>query len=258
MLSESLKTRTVIRHFEAELDRSFEALPLIGLIVLSTDCVTEHELRQMAPADKVATSSTRIPTENPLTLKILRDHVGEISRAVRLFEPSNSVDVFAYACTAGSAVNSIDSLARGVREGGSPAPITAPMPAAIAAFQTLGVRRIAMLTPYPDEVTNFMCDHLEANRIEVVSAGSFAFDIDYEMSNISPKALGEAAAQLDVPSAEAIFLPCTALRCSSVIAPLEASRGKPVVTAHQAMLWHALTLANSDLRLPRCGRLFEL
>jgi len=258
MFSEGLKTRTAIRHFEAELDRSFESLPLIGLIVLSTDCVTEHELRQMGPADKVSTSSTRIRTENPLTLKILRDHVGEISRAVRLFEPSDSVDVFAYACTSGSAVNSLDSLARGVRDGGSSAPITAPMPAAIAAFQTLGVRRISMLTPYPDEVTQFMCDHLEANRLEVISAGSFSLDIDYEMSNISPRALSEAAAALDVPGAEAIFLPCTALRASSVIAALEVRRCKPVVTAHQAMLWHALRLAKSDLRLSSCGRLFEM
>jgi maleate isomerase len=250
--------KTPVRHFDPAMDGGFAGKPVIGLITLSTDCVTEHELRLMAPADKIVISATRIKTRNPLTVAILRDHVDEIGKAVQLFDPVKSASVFAYACTSGSAVNSIDALTRGVREAGSQAPITAPMPGAIAAFKTLGVTRIAMLTPYPDEVTLFMRDHLAKNGVDAVSLGSFHFDIDYEMAGISPQSIVESAAAIGGPPAQAVFLPCTSLRSSSAIEPLEQRLDKPVVTAHQAMLWHSLQLAGHEIKLPKLGRLFQL
>jgi maleate isomerase len=256
-LQERTEIATIVRHFDPKMDDGFKGRPVIGLITLSTDCVTEHELRLMAPADRIVTSATRIKTHNPLTVAILREHVSEISSAVRLYDPVESVDVFAYACTSGSAVNSLAALNEGVREAGSQAPITAPMPGALAAFKALSVTRIAMLTPYPDEVTLFMCDHLARSGVEAVSLGSFHFDIDYEMGGISPQSIIESAAVLDDPRAEAVFLPCTGLRASSAIEPLEQRLGKPVVTAHQAMLWHALKLSGHDIKLPRLGRLFQ-
>ncbi len=256
-VQEQAGTVGIVRHISAKLDGGFKGKPVVGLITLSTDCVTEHELRLMAPADRIVTSATRIKTHNPLTVAILREHVGEISNAVRLFDPVETVDVFAYACTSGSAVNSLAALTQGVREAGSQAPITAPMPGALAAFKELGVTRIAMLTPYPDEVTLFMRDHLAGSGVEAVSLGSFHFDIDYEMARITPEAIIESAAALDDPRAEAVFLPCTGLRASSAIEPLERRLGKPVVTAHQAMLWHALKLSGHDIKLSRFGRLFQ-
>jgi maleate isomerase len=253
-----MTTETAIRHFDAVMDGGFAGKPVIGLITLSTDTITEHELRLMAPADRIVVSSTRIKTTNPLTVESLRAHVGEISHAVRLFDPIESVSVFAYSCTSGSSVNPLSALQQGVRDGGSDAPITAPTPAALAAFRALGVSRIAMLTPYPDEVTLFMRDVLAKNGVEAVSLGSFHFDIDYLMAGISPGGMVEAATALDDPRAEAIFLPCTGLRASSAIPALEARLGKPVVTAHQAMLWHALQLSGHPMRLEGVGRLFQL
>src|SRR5258708_26512900 len=147
---------SIVRHFDARMDEGFKRKPVIGVITLSTDCVTEHELRLMAPADRIVTSATRIKTHNPLTVAILREHVGEISNAVRLFDPVETVDVFAYACTSGSAVNSLAALTQGVREAGSQAPITAPMPWALAAFKELCLTRHGMQTPCPDEVSLFI------------------------------------------------------------------------------------------------------
>ena len=71
-----------VRHFDPAMDGGFAGKPVIGLITLSTDCVTEHELRLMAPADKIVISATRIKTRNPLTVSILREHVDEIGKAV--------------------------------------------------------------------------------------------------------------------------------------------------------------------------------
>jgi maleate isomerase len=41
---------------------------------------------------------------------------------------------------------------------------------------------------------------------------------------------------------DAVFISCTALRCSSVIQRIEDDIGKPVVTSNQALAWHCMRL----------------
>jgi hypothetical protein len=67
MFAATAKSETVspVRHFDAKLDGGFKRKPVIGLITLSTDCITEHELHLTAPADKIVISATRIMTHKP-------------------------------------------------------------------------------------------------------------------------------------------------------------------------------------------------
>jgi hypothetical protein len=57
---ESSGTLSAVRHFRPKMDGGFAGKPVIGLITLSTDCITEHELHLMAPADSIVVSATRI------------------------------------------------------------------------------------------------------------------------------------------------------------------------------------------------------
>src|SRR4051812_24212072 len=77
-VQEGTGTVGTVHHFDAKMDGGFKGKPVIGLITLSTDCITEHELRLMTPADRIVISATRIKTQNPLSVAILREHVGEI------------------------------------------------------------------------------------------------------------------------------------------------------------------------------------
>ena len=61
---------------------------------------------------------------------------------------------------------------------------------------------------------------------------------------------------MDRPEAEAVLLGCGGIRTTEVLRALEDDLGKPVVSAPQAMMWHALQLIGVDAtRLDR-GRLF--
>lgn len=247
---------TSIQHVEAALDAGMADQVVIGLIALSTDVVTEYELRKMLPDDGISISSTRIETHNPITVENLRGHAHEIARAAELFVPHEAVDVFAYGCTSGSALISQTTLEAELHRTVPGAKLTSPMTGAYKAFRRLGIERVSMLTPYPDEVTQAMIDCLRGTGISVVACGSFHIKNDYEIINIAPESIQAAGLAIDSPDAEALFIPCTGLRTSSVIEALEEHIGKPVITAHQAMLWDALRLAGYTRPLTGLGTLF--
>ncbi|MCW1410681.1 Asp/Glu racemase [Rhizobium sp. 1AS11] len=247
-----------IKHVKAELDGGMSEQIVIGLIALSTDVVTEYELRKMLPPDGVSVSATRIKTHNPITIENLRGHAHEIANAAELFVPRESVDVFAYGCTSGSALISQETLEAELHRTVPGAKLTSPMTGAYKAFSQLGVQRISMLTPYPDEVTQAMVACLCEAGISVVSCASFHIENDYEIINVTPESIIAAGEAINSADVEALFIPCTGLRTSTIIDPLEARIGKPVITAHQAMLWDALRLTGYKRPLPGRGKLFTL
>jgi maleate isomerase len=258
MLSERQQTSAAlpIRHIDADLDPGYPRIRNIGLIVLSTDMVSEAECRAMCPKG-VTIVATRIHTTNPLTVKALQGHIGQIAEAARRYDPIGEVHAFAYACTSGSAANRREDFDASLVSAGSSARLASPLYGALEGFKTLGVKRVVMLTPYPDDVVRLMADYLETNGVTPVALGSYHFDIDYEISAITPQSIYDAAVALDTSEAEACFIPCTGLRTSSIIDKLEQRLGKPVVTAHQAMLWSALRLAGYATPVEGFGRLMR-
>jgi maleate isomerase len=77
------------------------------------------------------------------------------------------------------------------------------------------------------------------------------------MSGTQEAAVADAAAALDTPESEAVFVSCTALRAVGMVAELEARLGKPVLTSNQAMFWHALRLSGVDEAIPERGTLLR-
>ncbi|RWK66798.1 hypothetical protein [Mesorhizobium sp.] len=247
-----------IKHVDASLDAGMSAQVVIGLIALSTDVVTEYELRNMLPADGVSISATRIRTHNPITIEHLREHASEIAKAAELFVPPESVNVFAYGCTSGSALISQEKLESELHRTVPGAKLTSPMTGAYKAFKTLGIESVSMLAPYPDDVTAAMVDCLKHAGIRVTSCASLHIENDYEIINVSPDSIVQAGVATNSIDAQALFIPCTGLRTSSVIGHLEARLGKPVITAHQAMLWDALRLAGYQEPLKGFGKLLRV
>jgi len=55
-----------------------------------------------------------------------------------------------------------------------------------------------------------------------------------------------------------VFIGGNALRAIGVIAALEEDIRRPVLTANQVSLWHALRVAGTEVRLDGYGQLFQL
>ena len=178
-----------------------------------------------------------------------------IGRAARRLAERGAQAV-AYGCTSGSYVLGPEgdaAIAADMRSAAG-VPATTTSTAATAALRELGVRRLAVLSPHVDALNERLRAYLEASGFAVVNMVGLNRRGDIEA--IEPGETRDlVAAGVDMPEAEAIFISCTGLRTAAVIDDLEASLGKPVVTANQATLWHVAKLAGTPASAPARGRL---
>lgn len=125
----------------------------------------------------------------------------------------------------------------------------------VQALNHLGVRRIALVTPYSQEWTRRGKVHLEAHGFDVVSSGSLE-----NVGNIydeTPQRAREAALRIDVPGAEALFISGVGMPTIEVLDTLEVDLVKPVLSAASAMMWNALRVAGVSARVPGYGMLLS-
>jgi maleate isomerase len=111
----------------------------------------------------------------------------------------------------------------------------------LLALQHLGVRRVALATPYSAEATLKTKAHLEAHGMSVVSFGNLD-----DVKNIyeeTPERAYALARRVDVREAEGVFISGVGMPSIDVLERLERELGKPVISAASATMWNALHIA---------------
>jgi maleate cis-trans isomerase len=125
--------------------------------------------------------------------------------------------------------------------------------AVLQALTYLGVGKIALGTPYAEDISQQSKAHLEAHGLQVVSCGRLE-----HVHNIYEETAERAyalARRVDAPEAEAVFLSGTGLPTIAVLEMLEHDLGKPVVSSATAMMWLALRSARVSHAIHGYGRL---
>jgi maleate isomerase len=245
-------------HMPFELDRGIANRARIGLIVLATDHTIEHEFRQIYRLDGVALYESRIANSPTVNAATLAEMEKGMSAAAAVILPGIKLDVVAYGCTSGTVVIGEEKVFQRIREARPGVACSTPITAGIAAFRTLGVGRIALLTPYVDEVNQMFRRFVEERGIRVPVMGSFNHDDDNEVARISQASIKAAVRELArEPSVDGVFISCTSLRVASIAEELEQELGKPVTSSNHALAWHCLRLAGINDALPGLGRLFR-
>lgn len=230
----------------------------IGLIVLSGDLTVEHEFRTVLPADGVALYQSRIFCDTQITPQTLAAMEPRIASAVDLLVPGLALDVVGFGCTSASMVLGEEAIFARIREVRPDVACTTPITAAFAAFEQLGARRLAVLTPYRRDVNETVRSYLEGRGMEVPVLGSFNEEDDGVVGRIDVASIRRAALELGArDDVDAVFVSCTSLRLVEVAAAIEAELGKPVTSSNHALAWHCLRLAGIDDALP-FGRLYSL
>lgn len=163
-----------------------------------------------------------------------------------------------YACTSASYVRGVggdeDICARISAKTGLQSTTTAT--ASAAALHELGVSRAAVLSPHVDELNERLAAFLEGRGIEVVHMRGLNKLRGIE--DIPQDETAELVARLvDRPDADGIFISCTGMRTSNILAALEDMTCKPVVSAMQATVWGTLRLAGSHALRPEAGSLLD-
>ncbi|HYU14277.1 MAG TPA: aspartate/glutamate racemase family protein [Stellaceae bacterium] len=139
---------------------------------------------------------------------------------------------------------------------GTGVPIVTAFGAVLQSLQRLDVKRLALGAPYSAEVTLQGKAHLEAHGLEVVNFANLK-----GVTNIYEETAERAyrlARNIDVETAEAVFLTGTGMPTLPVLELLEQDLKKPVISSASAMMWHALRLAGVRQPIPGYGRLLTL
>jgi len=125
--------------------------------------------------------------------------------------------------------------------------------AVLQAFAHLGVRKIALGTPYAEDTSRQGKAHLEAHGLQVVGFGRL--DNVRNIYEESAERAYHLARQVDTPEAEAVFISGTGLPTLPVLDLLEHDLGKPVFSSATAMMWLALRTAHIGQPISGYGRL---
>ncbi|MEO1703686.1 MAG: ectoine utilization protein EutA [Pseudomonadota bacterium] len=229
----------------------------IGLVVLSTDHTTEVDFSRMLKGQDVGVYVNRIAFENPTTHESLLCTGPRLSAAAAEILPDETLDVLVYSCTAASAVLGNDTVAEHMNNAKPDVPCVTPSSAAFDAFDALGVKKVSVLTPYTQDVTDSLAAYFSQRSASVVSATCFGLTDDREMARISRESIVEGGVAACASDADALFVSCTALRAAVCVEELEDRLGKPVVTSNQAMVWRCMRHLGMTSSLPGGGKLFE-
>ncbi|OEV05368.1 Asp/Glu racemase [Streptomyces oceani] len=223
-----------------------EPVPQTGVgVVASFDFNRDRELWRWVPEHVSLFISRTGPVADREGLALVRAlNDAEVLRRPTREVGELDVSAVAYLCTACSFVGGA-ARERRLRETmlaeGAPAAVTTAG-AVVTGLRALGARRVAVAHPYVPAVGERLRAYLTESGLEVVSQRGLGLQ-PAEIPAVSYARVRELVRESDHPTADAVFLSCTALPTYDVIAPIEAELGKPVVTANQATVWAVLRAA---------------
>ena len=231
--------------------------PRIGLIALSTDFTIEQDYRNICHQLPVDIFVNRIPFENPLNhenyLK-MANHISDVSAQIL---PSEDVDIIAYGCTSGTIAIGAERIKEEVNNSKPNAKVTTPITAAIKAFNYLGIKKIAVLTPYPKDVNETVFNYLNENNLTIDSFSSFNLEYDSEIAQVSLESLQKQIAKIDLSNVDGLFVSCTALKIVDVLDKIEKLQNTTIISSNQAIIWDCLRSVGIDTKIKGYGKLFE-
>jgi maleate isomerase len=210
-------------------------------VVAPFDLALDRELWRWTPR-RVTLHLTRTPFEDmPVGIEqalTIGDAatVAEATRSLTVVEPA----VVAYACTSGSFVMGRAgeaALRESMMAAGARRALTTSG-ALVRAIEALGVRSLAVVTPYPDAVG----ERLEAflGEYGVAVSGTSNMGLTGQIWTVPEDVTADLVRTTAMHGGDAVFVSCTNLPTYDVIGPLEAELGRPVLTANQVTMWAAL------------------
>lgn len=214
-----------------------DGVPRFGILALATDLTSERDAARVIGAERAALHVARVAYENPTTPENLRRMGPRLTAAAELLVPEVPLAAILYSCTAASVEIGDAAVAEAIGRARPGVPVVTPPGAVVEAFRALGLRRIALVTPYLPETTAPVLAYLRARGLGVESAHCLSIADDRDIARVSRDTIVEAALAADRPEAQGIFLSCTALPTLDLVADLEARLGKPVVSSNLASLW---------------------
>jgi maleate isomerase len=216
----------------------------------------EPEFYSMLPSDfTVHTGRLRLREVTVEDLTQMEKKIEE--EALKLKDAG--VEVIGYGCTSGSLFRGRDhdKEIEARIEKCSRIPAVATAGAVVKALSFLEARRVAVATPYIEEVNSLERAYLDQSGLQVVDLKGLGIKSNYEIGKLKPEMAYKLVKELRYKETDAIFISCTNFSTLNVIKKLEAETKKPVVSSNTATLWAMIKRCGISLKVEGAGRLLE-
>lgn len=226
-----------------------------GMLVPSTNTTNEIEYCRLAPELQVHTGRLgkghgNTPFSSPLE--------ADVAYQAKLLSDAR-VEVIMLAQTSASLfADDYDAVTVKRMTDASGVPSLTSAQAIGRALKALGASRIAMATPYSEEVIGLARRYYESKHgIGTVAWESLGASDAYAIGKMDAGMAEAAFRRIDRPDVDALVVPGGNFPTMDCIAGWERTFGKPVITTNQAALWAVIKTMKFDLLLPGKGRLLE-
>jgi maleate isomerase len=120
------------------------------------------------------------------------------------------------------------------------------------------MKRIALLTPYPESANRKVREFIVARGYEMAVMGSFNEDSYRRAARITKADIKSAVLDLGSSSnVDGVFVSCTSFHLADIVEGIEAELENPVASSNHAMAWDMLRLSGIDDKIDGLERLLR-
>jgi maleate isomerase len=230
----------------------------IGMIVPSSNtCLEPLTYRMLEGRTDVTIHFTRIPvTRIALDGSSDRQFDAAVMREAGRLLATADVDVIAWNGTSGSWLGAAHDreLVHEITDA-TGIPATTSTLAYLEAFKSFGTERIALFTPYTEDVNLQVIAAYEREGIKTVDHRALGLSDNESFARVSVDEMRPGSRELAAAAPDALVYLCTNLYGANITAEIEDSTAVPVLDSVAVTLWHALRLAGAPRLDPRWGKL---
>jgi maleate cis-trans isomerase len=141
----------------------------------------------------------------------------------------------------------------------TPTPASTVLTAVARGCRAVGLKRVVMASPFPEDQDERLVKFLAHDGIEVVAFRGLGCPNADVIWQLAPETGYELSMELlnKHPDVDGVYMPCNKWRTASVIERIEQESKKPVVTNTQAWTWEALRLMGMNNSISGYGRLLR-
>jgi len=208
----------------------------VGLLIPSSNRVFENDLHHALPPPRFWVHSAR--------MHLRETTVAAETAMIETFAPAAAdqlkavaPDLVVFGCTSAGSLRGMDydravCASLGKRAG---APCIGVLSAAAAAIRSRRWQRVAVVTPYIDELTTTIVGSLRESGVTVVTSGGMGISDNIALADPTPEDITAfARTVVGRHHVEGIFVSCTNFRAMEAMRMIEAELRVPVVTSNFA------------------------
>ena len=210
----------------------------VALLVPSSNTVMENDLHRGLPKNLYTVHTDRmylIETTRQAEIRMIEDFAPQAASDLGTLNPH----LFVFGCTSGGSLFGLDYDASICAKLGCLAgcPSLGVVSAASEALRHVAAKRIAVITPYIDDLTQSVAKALSGEGREIVAAHGMGITVNVELADPTPADIVEFARRSLAGAAfDFLFVSCTNFRSLEAKEELECEFDVPVVTSNSAVI----------------------